>query len=194
MNEKTRIITVLFIAILLMQYLFIGCDIKYTEEESASLKSNRKLYTGYEFGVNYITHIYTLANAGFRDDQYVKKYCDTISNEDLLFLKENSNLMQFSRGINGKFASMFYFLPAYNNFEDKNDWENYFLDWEKAIKENNEDYIKAYCIGYGDDSIYQYYKDIDDETLSMKAKRLGEIYVNNFETYKTKVWPNLRSS
>lgn len=191
MIENLRRIIVLFITILLIHLLFIGCAIKGNEKDITSTNSDRRSYTGYEIGVNYVTHIYTLANAGFNDEEYVKKYGNTIPKEDLLFLKENTNLIQFSKGVNGKLAWMFYFLPAYNNFEDEKEWENYFQDWEKSIIENNGDYIKQYCNEHINKGIYHYYKDIDNKTLNKKVKVISSIYVKNFKTYKTKVWPEI---
>lgn len=193
MIENLKKTTVLLIIILLIQYLFIGCIIKKNDDDLVATTSNRKIFTGYEIGVNYVTHIYTLANAGFEDDEYVKKFGDTISKEDLLFIKENAELMQFSQGINGKFADIFYFIPAYNNFKNEKEWKNYFLAWGKSIKENREDYVKSYCIGYMNEDIYHLYQNVDDETWNKKVKRIGDIYTENFETYKTKVWPKIET-
>lgn len=196
--KNIKPLSFLLLMLLFIQLFSVGCAPGRGEEKSAAAGAGRKIYTGCEIGINYVTHIYTLANAGFEDSEYVKKYGNTISKEDIAFLKKNADAMKFFHRTGGKLKTQLYFLPALNNFQEEEAWRRYFSAWEKAIEERSFDAVEPYCTGLFHEQVSSFFENVRDEQWKESVlkelplfKKIGEIYIRNFETYKAKVWPEV---
>ena len=137
-----------------------------------------------EIGINYVVHLYTLAQAGFKDEEYTKHYSDTVNKGDREFLIEHKEMMSFY-GINkGVLTYYLFFIPALNNFQTTIEWENYFKSVNLFLETKEDIYIEAYL----KEAI------VPIDTLNNKISqdvfyKFQKIFINNFDTYKTQVWP-----
>jgi hypothetical protein len=161
------------------------------------LSSQKQVYTDYELGVNYIVHMYTLADAGFHDENYIAKYGNFLTKADREFLRNNASLFSFSQQDRGPFAFALYFVPAQFNFKSRTDYKEYFNAWNKAIKTKSFKPLEV----YSDSGITEYQslfamneKAWQENVLSLQPafQRLGEIFTNNFEKYQKVIWPEVR--
>ena len=62
--------------------------------------------------INYVTHLYTLAELGFKDEEYSAKYIGTVAKADLDTLRKYNSLLSFGRGEGGMFAGLFFFTMS----------------------------------------------------------------------------------
>lgn len=157
-------------------------------------KTNQ-VYTDVELGVNYVTHIYTIAEAGFEDKDYLTKYGDTISIADKEYLNEHSRFMSFTRKDHGPFAGQLFFIPSYFNMRTKKNYENYFQAWIQAIKEKSFLYLEKYqCFNHDYREMFKADSEKWEKILEIEPiyNRIGKIYVDNIENYCNNVWPEIR--
>ncbi len=80
-----------------------------------------KVTIDYNVGINYVTHLYTLANIGFADEEYCNKYSHTVPLEDIKILQKYQEYLRFENGKSGLLTSNFFFIPAYANLKNKSD-------------------------------------------------------------------------
>ncbi|MEJ6951364.1 hypothetical protein [Natronospora cellulosivora (SeqCode)] len=157
-------------------------------------KNERRVFTTVEVGVNYVTHLYTLAKA-FEDEEYYKKYQSSISVEDRDYLKSNMDLMAFQGTDHGYLAVFLYFMPSYSNIETKEGYENYFFDFNKALKDRSFSPLKKYCpeIYHFDDETWQ--KSILPDLITIKEvfRKIADIYIENIDYYLKKIWPEVKT-
>lgn len=157
--------------------------------------NSKKVYTGIKFGVNYVTHLYTLAEAGFKDEKYISRYGDSVSLEDREYLKSHSKYMSFLRKDHGPFAEQLYFIPSYFNMKTKREYEEYFKAWSQAISYKSFSPISKYA-RYDNQFVEMFNVDEEDweKILSLYPifNRIGEIYIKNIEAYQSKVWPEIK--
>ncbi|MDI9412047.1 MAG: hypothetical protein GX973_07855 [Firmicutes bacterium] len=157
---------------------------------------NQPVSFSVEFGVNYITHLYTLAGAGFEDKSYLEKYGDSIIKEELECLKANAHLMSFLRRDHGPFAGLLYFTPSYFNFTSQDEFAEYLHSWARAVKQRDFALFEKYSLNTQNDiGLFQ----VDDDTwenqvlpLEKIFTRLGRIFVDNLDSYKTEIWPEVQ--
>jgi len=155
----------------------------------------KRVYTGIETGVNYVTHIYTLAEAGFKDENYISQYEETISKEDIKYLRAHSDYMSFVRREHGLFAGQLYFIPSYFNMKTKKDYEDYFHAWDQAIKQKSALPVEKYrCYNYDYREMFKAGKERWDKILEITPvfNRIGEIYINNIDNYCNNIWPEIK--
>lgn len=157
-----------------------------------------RVYTDVELGVNYITHLYTLAEAGFVDEDYMKKYKGNIDPKELQYLKTNAHLMSFYNRDQGPFTGLLYFTPAYWNFQTQKEWYEYFTAWNNAVNQQDFSPFARYSLHpQYDIRLFQ----VDDETWEKEIlplhevfKQITEIFVANLENYQKNIWPEVKPS
>ncbi len=156
----------------------------------------QRVYTDVEFGVNYVTHLYTLAGAGFYDESYVKKYQSSVLPDDGEFLRQNANLMSFMRRDFGPFAELLYFTPAYFNFETAEEISEYFNAWNNAVKQKS--FLPFARFSLHPEHGIQFFG-MDNETWEQQIlplneifNKISQIYVVNLDYYKIKIWPEVK--
>ena len=65
--------------------------------------------------VNYVTHLYTLAELGFADSAYAAKYANTLPQAAIDTLQKYKNYMTFGQGEGGMLAGPFFFGVSAEN-------------------------------------------------------------------------------
>lgn len=158
-------------------------------------KNINQVYTGVELGVNYVTHLYTLAEAGFKDENYSRKYGDNVSIDDKKYLKEHSRYMSFARKDHGPFAGQLFFIPSYFNMKTKKEYVEYFQAWIQAIKKKNFLPLEKYqCFNYNYREMFKADNEKWEKILEIEPifNRIGEIYIDNIENYRNNIWPEIR--
>jgi hypothetical protein len=86
-----------------------------------------------KIGVNCVVHVYTLAGAGFTDEDYAAAHGHTIPAADLEFLRENAGLLSFLRQDSGPFSGICYFAPARMNLKSREEFARYYAAWNRAL-------------------------------------------------------------
>lgn len=148
-----------------------------------------------ELGINFVTHLYTLANAGFTDECYYNKFQHLIPSEDIKFLQDHASLLAFDRRDHGKFAYSLFFVPAGLNFQKKSTYEEYFAAWDQAVNSKNANYLAPYSTDFGSfDSLCDVTKEEWEQIVLSQwiFKRIGEIYCSHFDIYKNNIWPEIK--
>ena len=146
-----------------------------------------------DFSSNYITHIYTLSNAGFIDIDYEKKYGNSICKKDIDFLKQQKSLLQFSQGVNGLYSAIFYFVAAFNFLQTQNQWRDYFLAWNNYVINHNSEVIKPYFKNYHFPKLYEQYSQIDKLEWKNTVVSIFNIFIKNLNNYKIEIFPEVES-
>ena len=85
--------------------------------------------------INYATHLYTLAELGFKDDEYSAKYIGTVAKADLDTLRKYKDLLSFGRGEGSMFAGMFFFAVGGETFSDSKDLQDMIDRYRKMAEE-----------------------------------------------------------
>lgn len=158
-------------------------------------EAGRQVFFDVELGVNYVTHLYTLAKAGFDDPAYVKQYASSLMPTSLEYLRANAELYSFYGRDQGPFADLLYFTPSYFNFETTEEFSDYFAAWDEAIKRKSHRPFEQYTLH--SQHMIRFFS-ADDQTwkqeilpLDRVFAKIGRIYVDNFDTYKKEIWPNI---
>lgn len=158
------------------------------------MEGGKQVYIGVELGVNYVAHIYTLAGAGFRDEDYIKKYGDAIPPEDREYLQNHSQYMSFAEFDHATFAMQLFFVPSYFNLKTRRDFEEYFQAWKEATEKKSPLPLEKYRSYFYDyNEMFKADKDEWDKILEVVPifDRIGEIYMNNIEHYSKNIWPEI---
>ncbi len=156
----------------------------------------KQTYFTVEPGINYVTHLYTLAQAGFWDQDYLEKYGDSLSAGQLKYLREHGDLFSFHRRDHGPFAEFLYFAPAFFNLDTKQKLSDYFSAWNEAVELKRERPFVKYS---RDPEHLREFFQIDEQTweneilpLDRVFVELGRIFTANFANYKRHIWPKVR--
>lgn len=158
-------------------------------------KTSREVFFDVELGVNYVTHLYTLAKAGFDDVEYVKQYETMIPRVSLDYLRSHAKLLSFHGRDHGPFAERLYFTPAYFNLDTQEKLAEYFTAWSQAVHLKSHLPFKKY-------SLYPEYLPgfftVDNQTweeqilpLDKIFMKIAQIYIDNMNAYKKEVWPKI---
>ncbi len=155
------------------------------------------VYADCELGVNYVVHVYTLARAGFRDDDYAVRFGDTIPAADLEFLQENAALISFLRQDSGPFAGACYFVPAGMNLDSREDYARYYSAWNRALEARTFAPLEALSDPGLENSRGLFA--LGDEDWRTKIVplvpvfvRIGKIFTESFDAYAGRVWPSVK--
>ncbi len=153
-----------------------------------------KIIIDYNVGINYVTHLYTLAGIGFNDDEYCELFASTVMKCDLNILRENAKDMQFGRGENGRFTSLLFFIPAYANLKSKSDYKQYFQNIDLAITNRNIAPLNRYIPNNQRDMYSKKFTMDDNEwnkamIAHKRFKKIAQVYIDNIDSYLEDVYP-----
>ncbi len=178
--------------LLLLVVIGIGFSFKTNNKDS-----NPKIIVDYKIGINYVTHLYTLADLGFGDKEYVEKYSFSVPEEDISLLKKNSKFLEFGCGASGNFTSFLFFTPAFADLKSKSEYEQYFQDIDSAI--NNKIYgpIDKYIPVEKKEDAQGMFLLNDDQWKNVLAvnpifNEIAKVYLNNIDTYLNEVYPQIK--
>jgi len=160
------------------------------------IRADDTVHVDVELGVNYVVHVYTLARAGFRDEDYEARFGRTIPASDLEFLRRNAGLLSFLRQDSGPFAGPCYFAPAGMNLASRERFARYFSAWNRALKRKSFAPLEE-LHEPGLEKFRELF-DLPDEAwrkqvlpLNPVFARIGRVFVGSFETYAREVWPTV---
>ena len=118
--------------------------------------------------INYVTHLYTLAELGFKDDEYSAKYIGTVAKTDLDTLRKYNSLLSFGRGEGGMFAGMFFFAVGGETFSDSKALQNMIDRYRKMAEEQ-----------------------IPGQDMTI-PNAIAKVFVNNYDRYLKEVYPQAK--
>ncbi len=157
--------------------------------------SSNKVFAGTEIGINYVTHIYTLAGAGYNDKAYEKKYLVSLNPLDLTFLRNHAELLSFWQMDHGPFASLMYFTPAYFNFSTAEHYEKYYHAWKDALEKKSFKYLKEYDRDCNNLSLLFEKENLPALTQFCEALpillKIIAIFRDNLDYYLVNIWPEI---
>lgn len=169
--------------LLILTFFFLLFNIIYSQD-------NASIGTDFEFGINYVTHIYTLGNIGFNDPEYTEKYGHYISEEDKKILQKHNDLLAFGNGKTGALTTYFFFMPAYSDLKTYEDWKNYFEHLQEAINNKSFDPIIDYIPVERRPNLTESYLD-ELAAVEEEFKKLNGVFLRNFKPYLEEVYPEI---
>lgn len=142
-------------------------------------------------GTNYVFHILAVSGVNFYSD-YTEKYSKTLKGEHLDFLKKHKELLSFQNGHASDLVDPIIFFPAYINLDSQEKIKEYFNLLLNALIKDETPFIKKYHNYIKKRTLWipeinsVWFEKIKDKVFLIE--KLGEIYVENFQTYETEVW------
>ncbi len=119
--------------------------------------------------VNYVTHLYTLAELGFSDPAYAAKYGNTLPKAAIDTLQKYKEYLTFGQGENAPY-SWFFFKVAQETFSNANE-------------------LKTIIDGYREEAI----------SMGVPANEMvipttiANVYVENYDNYLKNVYPQVKA-
>lgn len=173
---------------------FVIVGLVFLPGHSKKEEVSGKVTIDYNVGINYVTHLYTLANIGFADEEYCNKYSHTVPLEDIKTLQKYQEYLRFENGKSGLLTSNFFFIPAYANLKNKSDYQQYSHDFAMAMKNKSCATVMKYLPDNQKESFCQLFSASDEEWQNILAvnkvfEEIMAIYVNNIDTYLKDVFP-----
>lgn len=145
------------------------------------------------FGPNYLWHILATAKIGY-DSEYADDFQNTINPDDMRYLESIKQHLEFEAGQGGALSGLYTVMPAFLPLESKIDFEKYFASLDKAFQEGSlvtiaNDFPEA---DWSDRFMREFLgqPEFPQELLDLRdvARRLGEIYLRNLDSYRENVW------
>ena len=118
--------------------------------------------------VNYVTHLYTLAELGFFDSVYTAKYGHTLPQASIDTLQKYKEYLTFGQGENGP-LSWFFFRVAQETFA-------------------NADALKAIMDGYREEALKQ---GAPANEMAIPTA-IANVYVANYDAYLKNIYPQVK--
>ncbi len=119
--------------------------------------------------VNYVTHLYTLAELGFKDDEYAEKYGKTLSKAAIDTLQKYKDYLTFGQGENGPLSWLF-FKVAQETFPDSGT-------------------LKAIMDSYREEALRQ---GASANEMAVSTA-IAKVYVENYDNYLKIVYPQAKT-
>lgn len=140
-----------------------------TTINAQSLNKEAKILFEIRPEVNYVTHLYTLAELGFSDEEYTAKYGNTLPKAAVDTLQKYKDYLVFGQGEGGMLAGPFFFGVSRESFANA-DFLQFGMNAIIAEGENakvSEDVMKA---------VYA----------------IAKVYVDNYDNYLAQVYPQAK--
>lgn len=118
--------------------------------------------------INYVTHLYTLAELGFKDEEYSAKYIGTVAKADLDTLRKYNSLLSFGRGEGGMFAGLFFFTVSGETFADSKALEAMIARYRKMAEEQ-----------------------IPGQDMTI-PNAIAKVFIDNYDRYLKEVYPQAK--
>ena len=119
--------------------------------------------------VNYVTHLYTLAELGFSDSAYVAKYGNTLPQAGIDTLQKYKDYLTFGQGESGP-LSWFFFRVAQETF-------------------NDAAALKTIMDGYREEALRL---GVPADEMAIPTA-IANVYVENFDNYLKNVYPQVKA-
>ena len=116
--------------------------------------------------INYVTHLYTLAELGFSDPEYTAKYGNTLPQDAVETLQKYKEHLAFGQGEGGMMAGLFFFRLA-----------------EKSLPDATS--LKALMDAYREEGI----RGNSPQEVMDIADAIAQVYVDNYDNYLKNVYP-----
>ncbi|SHH27888.1 hypothetical protein [Thermosipho atlanticus] len=149
----------------------------------------------FDKGTNYIFHILAASGINFYSD-YTEKYSKTLKSAHLEFLIGHKALLSFQNGHASELVDPIIFFPAYLNLDSQEKIKEYFDLLLNALIRDEVPFIKKYRDFIEKRTLWTpeinsgWFNKIKDKVSLIE--KLGEIYIENFQTFETEVWPKER--
>ena len=176
-----------------------------TTSNDYTTAEKKKIAVTFDFCSNYIFHMLSVAQCGY-DNEYGKCYRSVHLKSQLELLNRNKDLLTNVGGEHsGKLYYVMVILPAGYFGEDYNGLKNYYelskkVFQKKYTKETKADYQLLYRVweSYGNKLDLDYLTDNLDTFYSKQetvaAIALCDIFEENVDVYKSKVWNDVLTS
>lgn len=153
-------------------------------------KTEPNIGIDYKIGINYVTHLYTLGNIGYKDVEYESKFGMLLSEKDKTILQEHKDLLKFGQGRVGKLTRCFFFIPAYLDLKTKEEYELYFSYIEDAIKNKKIGPVMDYFPNekeelFSDEAITAI------ASVEQEFKEISQVYLRNINVYVKDIYPQI---
>lgn len=169
-------------------YLSFFIFLLFSNTIQAQVKAS--LGTDFKFGINYVTHTYTLGNVGYTDFEYTEKYGNYISEEDKKILHQHNDLLAFGNGKTGALTSYFFFMPAYSNLKTYEEWKNYFENIQEALNNKSFDPIIEYVPVERRANLDESHL-VELTSVEEEFKKLSALFLKNLKPYIEEVYPGI---
>jgi hypothetical protein len=169
------------------------CGGKETVEAITHTKWPKPVIFTNRFCPNYLWHLLAVARIGY-DSEYADAYRETVNVDDLAYLESNKSLLQFAEGEGGALSGFFTTLPAWLRLETESQFQTYFDVVAVALSKGDlTPFVDKYgSADWSDRFFSEHVKQAkwppDRSDLIEKAVRMGQIYVDNLDAYRRKVW------
>ena len=185
--RKTLVILTIFISI-----LFIGCT---KEASKPIINASMPVYTTYELGPNFVSHIWSIAA---QKDIYEEDLAKKISKKTSEMLPHWYEFI-YTHKFDYLWPQIFYYIPMANDFDTEELWVTYFKNWSLAINEREISYVEGY---FDKTTIKRYINDIFDTTSESlwqevyvnqieALEEVEKLYIDTFKNYQKKIWPEV---
>ena len=148
--------------VMVVATVMIACSPKQQADEIKILMEIRP-------EVNYVTHLYTLAELGFSDSVYAAKYGHTLPQAAIDTLQKYKEYLTFEQGENGP-LSCFFFRVAQETFADA-------------------DALKNIMDGYREEAL-RLGAPVDEMAI---PTAIANVYVENYDYYLREVYPQAKA-
>ena len=146
-----------------------------------------------EIGVNYVFHLVACARVGF-DSDYADRYQDSVTADDLAFLKNHGDRLTFGGGSGGDLVDILIGMPACLRLNSKSDFERYYAHLLEGCAHDN---FAGFLTDFAEPirKLKDWWSAPDNQGLRQLIPHreiiggLGEITLRNYDTHVTSVWP-----
>ena len=182
---------ILILTVFIFTFL-IGCT---KEASEPIINASMPVYTTYEMGPNFVSHIWSIAA---QKDVYEEDLAKEISKKSSEILPHWYDFM-YTHKFDYLWPQIFYYIPMANDFDTEELWVTYFENWSLAIKEREIAYVEAY---FDKTTIKRYINDIFETTSESlwqevyvnqieAFEEVEKLYINSFKNYQKKIWPEV---
>lgn len=165
-------------------------SIFFLTNSSINAKTNSKIGVDYKIGINYVTHLYTLGDLGYSDNEYKNKYELYLSKDDKEILRRHKDLLLFGQGKVGRLTPYFFFIPAYSDIKSYKEFSSYLKDIKNALDDRTtkplEKYIPERNKQFLDESLIN-----DLLSIRTEFEEIGQVFLKNIEPYINEVYPHV---
>lgn len=159
---------------------------------SAESGAMPRLVLDHRVGINYVTHLFTLARLGYSDEEYSAKYASAVSKKDLDVLEKHKSQLSFALGETASLSRPFFFIPAKNDLKTKSDYLLYRNLWLESLEKRSLDFIKRYdpeALELGELPPDEYW--LECERVRLDFLEVAQVFIDNIERYVTEVYPSI---
>jgi hypothetical protein len=191
----------LFSIIIVIVFCFVGSESLFSQ---AGKLSADKLVISAPFGANYIWHLLAVSNIAYSSD-YSVKYAKSISENDFKTLRDNTDLLRFSKETTGKLTFSFIFLPTYLGLDNEKDLQEYYDLLDAAYKSYSfSDFLARYDkIDWSDSKIslqhdffFASSSDLSkkyDKSIVESVHQLSKIFKSNIPYYSDSIYSKMQA-